>query len=135
MGAQVGAACGEDVEHDERGGHLGGGVACGGEAALQRHEVQSSSPAHDEFAVEHDVAGELVGDGGDDLREVPGEGSVLAGMQPHAPPVRGGDRPEPVELGLERPRACCGQVRRAYEVLACAATAYRLLLRSGPITA
>jgi hypothetical protein len=44
-------------------------------------------------AVEHDVADELVGDCGDDLGEVAGEGSVLAGVQPHTPPVCGGDHP------------------------------------------
>jgi hypothetical protein len=63
------------------------------EAALQRHEVQPACPAHDKFAVEHDVAGKPVGDRGDDLGEVSGEGVVVAGVQPHPSAVRGGDRP------------------------------------------
>jgi hypothetical protein len=57
-------------------------------------------PTDDELPVEDDVAGELVGDRGDDLGEVASEGPVLAGVQPYPTSVRGRDCPEPVELRL-----------------------------------
>jgi hypothetical protein len=82
----------------------------GGQAALQRHEVQPTFLAHDKFTIEHHVAGEPGGDRGDDLGEVSGEGAVLAGVQPHPPRSAVAIAPEPVELGLERPRPCRGQV-------------------------
>jgi hypothetical protein len=50
------------------------------QAPLQRGEVDPSLVPADEFPVEHHVGVEL-GDGANDLREVPGERAALARLQ------------------------------------------------------
>ena len=57
---------------------------------LERGEVEVSVIPHDELAVEHRVGGEL-GNGVDDLREVPAKGPLLARLQRHPAPAAEGD--------------------------------------------
>jgi len=75
----------QDVEHHERcgcDGRAAGGVHGGGvDAALQRAEVEPAAGADDQLAVEDGPVGELLDEGGGDLGEVAGEGTLLSGLQ------------------------------------------------------
>jgi hypothetical protein len=72
------------------------------DALLQAGEVQPALPPQHQFSVEHDGGVELF-EGGDDLGEVAGEWTLLAGLQgnPIGAPV--GEAAEAVELGLIGP--------------------------------
>jgi hypothetical protein len=63
------------------------------DARLPVGDVVDLPPTTPNNAVEHDVVSEPIADRGDDLGEVSGEWAVLAGVQPHTPPVCGGDQP------------------------------------------
>jgi hypothetical protein len=98
-------AQGQQVEGHERRRGLGRQPVDAGlgrvDALLEGVEVQAVGPGHHDLAVDHAPIGEGSPQRAEELREVAGEGPVVAGPQLELVAVAEHDAPEAVPLGLE----------------------------------